>query len=121
MLHSSKAVRKRHDAVILAGSEIWIKTQLQSVKSPEDIAEIDYQFVEIIHNLIDNMKDDDISTTNLQLEEENEKRLSICGSKMEEIDKSICDSPAVRCYHLCMNGCSFLYKGEFNKSMRASF
>ena len=118
VLQQSAKVEKFNDDVIFAGSEIWIKITLQSVKSPEDIAEIDYQFVEIIHNLVDNMKDDDISSINLQLEEENEKRLSTCVSKMEDLDGSLCDSPAVRCYYLCMNGCSFLYKGEYSESMK---
>ena len=120
IFHPSKEQRKDNGELILSGSEIWIKTQLQSVKSPEDIADIDYQFVEIIYNLIDNMKDDDISTKNLQLEEENEKLLSNCVSSMGELksQESICDSPAVRCYYLCMNGCSFLYKGDFSRSIQ---
>lgn len=97
------------DAWILSGFVIWIKTTDLCVKSPEDIAEVDYNFVEIILNLIDNMKDDDIPPEKLQLEVTNEKLLSKCVSSMKQLKfhEYLCDSPAVACYYSCMRGCSF--------------
>ena len=102
---------------LLSGSVLWIKSPTAWVKDPEDIKEIDYDFVEVVICLIDAMKDDEISAEDLRQEEINEKILSDCVRARENLEtrEHICNSPAVTCYYFCMKGCNYLYSGEYTK------
>ena len=114
-----KTSRSSEGHQIMSGSVILIKAVDVSVKSPEDIAEIDYEFVTVILYLIDNMKDDCMSSRDIEQEMQSEKRLSVCVSARGKLEtpENICTSPAVTCYYLCMKGCGFLYQGKFEESI----